>query len=190
VSFGVRKIIMNIFFEDDDQKKDFDMFGNLSKAWEVNGNELLRCAKIIENKDREDQESDPYRTMISGSILMLFGLAIECYLKGIYVKQGNKLAENGKLVKIPETNMHDLLGIANKVNISFSKAEKDILNHLKKNVLYAGRYPIPKNYTQNKSKYSKGGIPLIDRIIGLPDELELIYKIITRLQNMLSENNV
>ena len=181
---------MNKFFEDDDQKKDFDMFGNLSKAWEVNGNELLRCAKIIENKDREDQESDFYMTMISGSILMLFGLAIECYLKGIYVRQGNKLAENGKLVKIPETNMHDLLGIANKVKISFSETEKKILNNLKKNVLYAGRYPISKNYKQNIRKYSKDELPLVDDIIGSPAELELINKIITKLQNILSENYV
>jgi len=46
---------------------------------------------------------------------MLFGYAIECALKGLWVKRKNKLVVNGRCLRVPGAGDHELLQLSQKV---------------------------------------------------------------------------
>lgn len=75
---------------------------------------------------------------------MLIGYAIECALKGLWVKKGNKIVQNGKYIRVPGTRDHDLVQLSRQVGFSPSKLEADVLERISKFVTFAGRYPIAK----------------------------------------------
>ena len=49
--------------------------------------------------------------LIIGSELMLRGFAIECLLKGLWVKRGHELASEGEYLRPPGVAHHDLVGL-------------------------------------------------------------------------------
>lgn len=75
---------------------------------------------------------------------MLLGYAIECALKGLWVRRGNKIVQNGKYVGLPGVPDHDLAKLSKVVGFSPTTAETAVLNHLTKFIRFAGRYPIAK----------------------------------------------
>jgi hypothetical protein len=75
---------------------------------------------------------------------MLLGYAIECALKGLWVKKGNKIVHSGKYVRVPGARDHDLFHLALRVGFSPSELEADVLARMSEFVTFAGRYPIAK----------------------------------------------
>ena len=76
---------------------------------------------------------------------LLLGYAIECILKGIWVKNGNALVEKGRLKDkaIPNAGDHQLGQIARSVGVHVSGEELKVLDRLSAFIEFAGRYPIP-----------------------------------------------
>jgi hypothetical protein len=75
---------------------------------------------------------------------MLLGYAIECALKGLWVKKGNKVVENGKYVGVGKGKDHDLVQLSRAVGFSPTMTETDVLHRLSKFLRFAGRYPVAK----------------------------------------------
>jgi hypothetical protein len=75
---------------------------------------------------------------------MLLGYAIECALKCLWVKKGNKIVANGKYVGVPGAKDHDLMQLSKAVGFLPTMTESDVLQRLSKFVRFAGRYPIAK----------------------------------------------
>ena len=75
---------------------------------------------------------------------MLIGYAIECALKGLWVKEGNKVVHDGRYVGVPRAGDHDLVQLSRQVGFSPTKLEAEVLVRLSKFVTFAGRYPIAK----------------------------------------------
>jgi hypothetical protein len=73
---------------------------------------------------------------------MLLGYAIECALKGLWVKGGNKIVAGGKYIGVTGAKDHDLAQLAKAVGFSLTVAESDVLQRLSKFVRFAGRYPV------------------------------------------------
>jgi len=75
---------------------------------------------------------------------MLLGYAIECALKGLWVKKGNQIVQSGQYVGVAKCRDHDLVQLSGAVCFSPTKTESDVLQRLSKFVKFAGRYPVPK----------------------------------------------
>lgn len=75
---------------------------------------------------------------------MLLGYAIECALKGLWVKKGNKVVQNGKYVRVGRGQDHDLVQLSRTVGFSPTMTETDVLHRLSKFVKFVGRYPVAK----------------------------------------------
>jgi hypothetical protein len=74
---------------------------------------------------------------------LLVGYALECILKGLWVKEGHILVRDGKVIRIPGVGDHDLLPLAHKVGVPLKRHEADVVNRLSYFVRAVGRYPIP-----------------------------------------------
>jgi hypothetical protein len=83
--------------------------------------------------------------LIHPAELMLDGMAIECLLKAAWVKQGHKLAKDGKYLGVPGAGDHDLVQLAGALKLKLSALEKDTLGRLSHFIEYGGRYPVPKD---------------------------------------------
>jgi hypothetical protein len=101
--------------------------------------------------------SDEWR--ITGVIIMLRAMAVECLLKALWLKSGGQLAKNGKYRGIPGTRDHDLASLADKVterlSLNLSDSESDLLQRLSCNIA-GGRYPIQKNWNLNMQPQAGG----------------------------------
>jgi hypothetical protein len=75
---------------------------------------------------------------------MLLVYAIECALKCLWVKKGNKVVENGKYVGVGKGQDHDLVELSRAVGFFPTMFETDVLDRLSKFVRFAGRYPVAK----------------------------------------------
>jgi hypothetical protein len=91
---------------------------------------------------------------------MLLGYAIECSLKGLWLRQGNEIIKNGKYVGIPGVPDHDLLRLSHAVGYVPTDAEADVLQHLTKFIRFAGRYPVAKTADANLPKPQRIGPPV------------------------------
>lgn len=81
---------------------------------------------------------------------MLLGYAIECGLKGLWVKKGNKIVQGGKYVGVAKCRDHDLVQLSGAVGFSATVAETGVLRRLSKFVTFAGRYPVAKRPDEMK----------------------------------------
>jgi hypothetical protein len=99
----------------------------------------------------KEGDSMPDEGMLHAPEMMLRGFAVECLLKGLWVRQGNKLAENGKYVRVPNIkNEHDLVGLAVEVGFTMTAEQRDLLEHLSVYTITVGRYPIPVRTTNSR----------------------------------------
>lgn len=96
---------------------------------------------------------------ITGVILMLRAMAVECLLKALWIKGGGQLSYDGKYRKIPDTNDHELLTLADKVlekiDLNLSANERKFLKRLSRNIV-SGRYPIHRDCKVQKKPQAGG----------------------------------
>lgn len=124
-------------------------------AWELTGSHLLIAAEnLVRRATCLDPVSKTFDWRVLGGGLMLRGLGVENFLKGLFVLRG------GKLKTAPAGDMpcahHDLPRMAELAavgdaqrprNASLLPTQEEVpmLHALKACVLYAGRYPIPRH---------------------------------------------
>jgi hypothetical protein len=142
----------------------FDRAGNLPASWHLSADSLFAAARLLKaQRDRYDPwsikvgDTIPDEGKILWPELMLRGFAIECLLKALYLKRGNKLAVAGKYVGVKGAAEHDLVQLSDAVCVRLTPAQRDVLKRLSIVMTAGGRYPIPRNWSIGKIQRLRGG---------------------------------
>lgn len=184
-----------------ERQADLTYAGNEYGLWVLKAQELLAASSflIVHCPFRNYLGKDDVKFQKSrGSIEekastiapMLWAMAAECLLKALWLKLGNKLIENGKFNKIPNTNDHHLdsiaIALSNECGISFSDEEIGILFKLSSNIT-SGRYPVPRNAHTRKPKNTSGITLEIDEgSWRYPNDDELVEALFERLWALIT----
>ncbi len=147
-----------------EQIKNYNRTGNTPTAWIVAADSLQAAARILKaHRDRfdpmqlnvPDEDKVLFKVLFPG--LMLKGFAVECLMKALWLKRGNKLVVNGKYVGIKGAADHNLLQIADALGLCFKGGERDVLKQLSFIMTSVGRYPIPRDWSDRKIQKIHGG---------------------------------
>jgi hypothetical protein len=111
---------------------------------------LTDAARLERDNPREQLNGKDLVPVINSVAAMLTGYAIECALKGLWVRAGEKIIDaNGEFVRVPNAGDHALGALARSVSKdvdlgALSAEDFEVLDRLSAFVVFAGRYPIPK----------------------------------------------
>jgi hypothetical protein len=136
----------------------YDMAGNNPNGWYASVELLAQAAKRVryESVPAGLPGGEEGMFSINAVYAMLLGYAIECALKGLWVKAGNAIAKDGKLVRIRGVGNHQIGQLLRKVqegtNLGVSDLELNVLDRISAFVLFAGRYPIPTTAAEMKAQ--------------------------------------
>ena len=179
---------------EDEQIRQFDMAGNLPITWQLAADSLLAAARIL--KDHRVR-FDPCHLQVGDTVpdegkvlfpeLMLRGFAVECLLKGLYVKAGNKLASGGKYLGVKGASDHNLLQLAITVGLTLASAQRDVLKRLSIIMVGAGRYPITKDWSLRKIQRAFRGGKGPPDFWGTPSDDSMLAAIVEHLDGELQE---
>jgi len=123
-------------------------WGNHWMAWSYWVYVLEDAARVIGEQAHHDEDRNGNVVMpaVLAVRAMLLGYAIECAMKGYWVKRGNNMVQNGKFIGVPGAGAeHNLVQLAKIVGFTPTQREADVLTRLVKFIRFAGRYPIAKN---------------------------------------------
>ena len=134
---------------DDFLKWAYGMAGENPRAWQVSAQDLLDGAMAVKAKV---QPFDNAMHSLARVEAMLLGMALECLLKGIYIKRHrvwadptkeHALVKDGAYVGALGARGHNLPKLADAAGVTMSPFERSILDRLTDFIVYAGRYPVP-----------------------------------------------
>jgi hypothetical protein len=133
------------------------------RPWAWKSEELITAALVL-SRHREETRTELLRTGIQSSLpdiflaaLVLWGFAIECLLKAVYVSAGNSLLEGKRL----KSKAHDLEQLAGAASVTLSQDEVSVLRELSVILVSIGRYPT--GLTAEKSPMGAGRCPVFYR---------------------------
>jgi hypothetical protein len=165
--------------------------GNLPEAWKSCADDLLAAAAVLREHRASvarGPEPAPNAWRTHPSELMLSGMAIECLLKALWVKQGHNLVADGKYVPVPGAGAHDLVQLAGVLKLTLSDLETDLLRRLSHFIEYGGRYPVPKNAEKLRLVSSPRGGRGAATTWATPSDQLLFDEVVNRLEQMLEAN--
>jgi hypothetical protein len=173
----------------------YDKTGQLPITWLINSLSLKRAANIIFNQCLEDFEakisSDPTDSKnewpLTSIYMLLSGFALENLLKGIYIGRNPTFVMEGKLKKWSSKSGHELLDLAEKTKFELSEDETNLLERLTEFVVWAGKYPIPKQFENNMPRQCQGGGYEPPTFLFLKKDPELFDSLFERLSNILQD---
>ena len=117
----------------------YHVSGENPAAWQVSAKDLLDAAMAVKAKVQPfDNAMDPLARVEA----MLLGMALECLLKGMYIRRRHALVKDGEYVGVKDAGAHQLLQFADAAGVTLSQPERSILTRLTDFIKYAGRYPI------------------------------------------------
>lgn len=129
----------------------FERVGNSPGAWHSVADNLLFASQVLAQQcDAPEQlvstsgDQLSSRTRLGAIELMLKGMAMECLLKALCLKQGHLFVSAGKFEPVSNAGAHNLVQLAKAVTLNPTKFEIDLLKRLQHFIEYGGRYPIPK----------------------------------------------
>lgn len=182
----------------DKQKKQFDKFGNTPLAWQLCAEDLLIASQLIS----EDYSDANLKKFAKGDVdllkarmfflnKMLRGMALECIFKALWLKGDGCLAKDGKYLKIPDTEEHNLVSYTDKVS---EKIELNIIRNRKmRNMLkrlslfiFSARYPILKNWDLTRIELQPNGGKSIPTYWNSPSDDRLFESCLSELKNILN----
>jgi len=125
----------------------FEYLGNDPERWRSIAEALTYNAGVL-TQHRLEHENDrveyqkkhgigPVDMEFSG--LLLWGYAVECFLKTVYLKRGGRLAAHDRYIG---SGGHDLVHWAAKAKFPLTGSQQRILKHLEIMTTWSGRYPI------------------------------------------------
>ena len=169
-----------------------------TSRWVRMAEELMGAAALLEPTIRARWDSVK---IVDGSIVftadepvpnveaqyfMLAAYALEDYLKALWLLQTEETRRNRALKTLPtEIKTHRLDKLADKVGISLSVPEQDLLLRLERNSVWAARYPVPIGPdTKQMQQYSDGKWYLTAYFA--PDDVERTKFFIERVIGLIS----
>lgn len=119
----------------------FDALGNDWRPWRRTAEDLSRAAEVLrEHRYHQQEHGAPFMwARAMHAELLLWGYAVEVFLKCLYLRRGNSLFRDGGY-KGPQH--HRLALIADTVGCSLTAPQRDLLDRLSQYVLWVGRYPM------------------------------------------------
>lgn len=178
----------------------FDDIGNNYREWVFTADELLTANRFLcehsyhlspdwGSMDEHPPTFDELR--ITGVILMLRAMAVECLLKALWLKSGEQLASDGKYRSIPGTKDHDLITLADKVSkkipLVFSADESDFIRRLSRNIV-SGRYPIHKDWQVNSMPRAGGDRRHLPGIAFPDHDDDLFAAVVSKLRHPFEDD--
>ena len=173
----------------------FDRQCNRASNWFGKSDELLFSSKILCDKcgflNTRPDDIFAGDTKILWVINMLRAMAIECLLKGVWLRSGGILAKDGSFKGIRGASNHKLLSlaekVAEKVDLNFSKEECILLDRLSYCITF-GRYPVQKNWSiGQKIPHPTGSSGVPGYQWALPGDERLVESIIEKLRSAYKE---
>lgn len=130
-----------------------ERMGNLWLSW-------IAWAYVLEDAEMYLSEQEKHREhkgqvimpMLLCVCAMLLGYAIECGLKALWVRKGNKIISNGKYRGVNGAKDHNLTQLAQAADFIPTTNEADVLQRLSRFSQFAGRYPVAKTPNEMKPK--------------------------------------
>lgn len=115
------------------------------------------------------------------TFLLLYGLAIENATKGLLVSKDNSIVESVIKWNV-KSGGHDLRELYTATGLLIEKEEQELLDALTQAVLWAGRYPVPKNHA-NKREFgiSLGPFLKTPEIGSIVDDISKLKKVCDNL---------
>jgi len=175
-----------------EQIKRYDKTGNTSAAWILAADSLQAAARILKtHRDRFDPmqlkvgDNVPDEGKILFPELMLTGFAVECLLKALWLKHGNKLAVRGKYVGVKGAADHALLQLADTVGLHLNRRARDVLKRLAIIMTSGGRYPIPRDWSARRIQKLRGGGKGIPEFWQHPTDDQTIEGVVAALEKEL-----
>jgi len=160
----------------------FNTNGNMPRVWLSSAETLLAAARAVKKaaEEKGGQAAFEQGLMIADyqPYALLLGYAIECLLKARWVKNGNKLVRDGRLLNEPPFGKHELGKMARTVGVTLSPKELSVLDRLSSFVQFAGRYPIPPTWEQTRPVRTGGAEKIAPNYFGREDfqRAELVAK--------------
>lgn len=166
--------------------------GNSPDAWRSSAGDLLASATVLRERRgavEPDSSSATDTWRLHPVELMLRGMAIECLLKALWVKGGNKLVKDGKYIGVHGAGDHRLVQLAGVLRLRLSNLEKDLFVRLQDFIEYGGRYPVPKDAdTLRMIRDPRGGKGAATSW-HTPSDQDLYDAIVDRLEKHLDETS-
>jgi len=132
----------------------FDQAGKNPLAWRNTAENLLEAANAV--KAAVTPFDDGGMHSLAAVQAMLLGMAIECMLKGMYIKAGNSLTEAGQFQAPQGTGPHQLNQIADVASYPINSDERRVLDKLTSFILFSGRYPIATRWEKMRPTIDSG----------------------------------
>ena len=162
----------------DDERADFEARARECRAWQETAREFALAANyLIDWYDPPTERGDPgdFSFNHQGSnlpMMVLFAAAVENLLKALLVAQGKSSLAEGKLSKRFEH--HDLPRYASETGLLPVVGERELLEQLR-DLMVAGRYPIPKTPGANPGAWR----------LRYPEDVERVWALLERLEEAL-----
>ena len=143
------------FDESNPQRDDFlrwsyHVSGENPVAWQVSAKDLLDAAMAVKAEVQSIGTGGMMHSLARVEA-MLLGMALECLLKGMYIRRhrvwedptkAHALVKDDIYVGVKDAGDHELLQLAAAAGVTVSQSERSILTRLTDFIKYAGRYPI------------------------------------------------
>lgn len=190
--------VNNMPFKNDGSKqiKSFSQMANDYTFWEWTANALLVSAGVLKREGERALHSHKgasFPRVVSPEELtkevewMLQAFAIECLLKGLFVKGGHKIVKNGEYKGVPNVGDHDLVNLAKNVIGNMSKKHNDALRKLGLIGKSIGRYPIAKKSGDLKFSEEENDVGYDDSVLITNKEQSLIDTFTSELLRKLEK---
>ncbi|MDQ2166274.1 MULTISPECIES: hypothetical protein [Vibrio] len=117
--------------------KQFDDMSVNPRYWQNKSRDLFRSARVLWKAMKEDSSLS---VSCYATYKMLMGMSFEALLKGLLIASQE--------VAISDLATHNLVELAKDSGLNLTKNENKIFTVLTDYILWAGKYPIPKNSSQ------------------------------------------
>lgn len=166
---------------DGKQKRNFDRVANTTYSWCMSAQSLIFSARIIYDRFVRSLHNPSLEdSFLLPPAILLYGFGLECLFKGLWVHNGNKIAEDGKYIGVKGSTDHNLQELANAVDFDLSQDERGLLKRLSILITSTSRYPVAKNWSKTRITRDHNGGWFIPTVTSSKD-LGLLESMIERI---------
>lgn len=166
---------------------------NIPEIWISKADELVYSADILAQfemlklRTRRDVSGvtiDDFSICVMPQVLMLYGYAIENYLKAILVKKGKIKIVNDKVVGIG----HDLMKLFLDCDFKFADSFEEIIKKIERHIYWEGRYPGPLKKKFYPDEFTEDNISEWPNTYVTNLDLDIIKSLFFQIEKMLDDN--